>query len=338
MRDTEGDSDERENDELHGGLRDAVVPDDPAARGRRSSDASLTAERLQVAWPDLSRSLHRYLRSRGASPHDAEDITQAVALKVLAETRPIRSLTAWSLTAARNLHIDLLRKASREGAVAPRLQSASDPADIACSRDECERSLAAISAWREEDRRLIVQAVNRDRLAEDRTAATRRHVRVHRLRRRLHAEIHGPVAAFVALLLEALRRRRVVGLAVLPVAIATPMLLLPAFPNSGRSVSSPEVQAAVSETRPPFTEGEMMQLQSTSFPNARGVRLVGEASKNPLPPSKTSPLPRHAKIVHETRAGTVGVETHPSDRRGNEIFCAKDVLPGVPEQCIRDPR
>lgn len=340
MRDTDHDSDERDSDELHGGLREGATPDGPAAPGRRSGSTLLTAERLRIAWPDLSRSMHRYLRSRGASSHDAEDIAQAVALKVLAETRPIRNLTAWALTAARNMHVDLQRKASRDGAVGNGPPPSPDPADVACSRDECERSLAAIAAWQEEDRRVLVQAVNRIRLAEDRRAATRRHVRVHRLRRRLHSEVDGPLAGLIAAFAAIIPRRRGVGLAALPLAIMTPMLMLPSLAKPGGGEPSKPVQTPSAAIRPPSVTSEVLRLQSTlSTPPTNRTSRVKRVTDKQRAPLLTDPsLPRHARVVHETPAGPVGVETYPSDRRGDEIFCAKDVLPGVPEQCIRAPR
>lgn len=337
VQNAEGSSNAACDDQFHAGLRDVELSACPTTLGRRATGAALTSEDLGLAWPEISRALGRFLRSRGAAPHEVDDISQTVALKALTERRPILNPTAWCIRAARNAHVDLQRRA--RALETPDYSLQVDPADVVCLRDQCDRTLSAVAALPDRDRELLVRAANGVRAGQDRKAATARHVQVHRLRRRLRHEVFGPLVGVVAAYLASIRGRRFLAGAAIPAAMLLPLLLSPLL--------QPPVAVPVHQ-RPPAAAAEVQRISTSSLPSG-----AGEAATASVPSRSTassgapigesdggiaSRVPRRASVVQDTPVGPVGVETHPEDRRGHELACVRDVVPGVGEQCVDAPR
>ena len=111
-------------------------------------------------WRELYGFVYAYLRHRGLSCADAEDVTQDVletAFVHLDAVEPGR-LHAWLLAVARNKLVDRARRSGRTVSVAEppeTADAADDPAEAAIVSADRDALAAALSRLGERDRRLI---------------------------------------------------------------------------------------------------------------------------------------------------------------------------------------
>jgi RNA polymerase sigma-70 factor (ECF subfamily) len=138
-------------------------------QGRHTSATLLGRLRLQpgdpAAWADFVNRygprIQQWCRARGLQPADAEDVTQAVLLKLLDKMRtfvydPAQSFRAWLKTVTHNALSNYLRSGRRQTA------AGGDPAAVletVEARDGLERQLEE-----EFDRELLEEAMARVRL------------------------------------------------------------------------------------------------------------------------------------------------------------------------------
>lgn len=150
-------------------------------------------------WQTLFALAYRYLRERGLSHADAEDLAQETILATYGNLDGIEpgSLHAWVRTVARNKHVDLVRRQAWFVPV-PSIPESTGPDDgplaaalAAADRDDLRRFLLRLSPG---DRRLIELRYLDDRSVEEVAAALGRPVNtvkvgLFRARKRLRAHI-----------------------------------------------------------------------------------------------------------------------------------------------------
>jgi DNA-directed RNA polymerase specialized sigma24 family protein len=187
--------------------------------------ASLITEAVALGevWPEVSRALRGYLRARGSTPQDTEDVMQECALRVL-HARPTfvdaPDLVRWCIPVVRNLTVDLYRRDRRETPVErlPDRPGRGDVADDVSHSLELGRVLLALQQLRPADRDAIVSHVEQDTPGDvDRKAAVRRNVQRHRARQRLLARLAGILGVIWGL---TRRSARVSAPVLLPAALA----------------------------------------------------------------------------------------------------------------------
>lgn len=150
-------------------------------------------------WQTLFALAYRYLRERGLSHADAEDLAQETILATYRQLDGIEpgSLRAWVRTVARNKHVDLVRRQARFVTVAA-VPESSDPDDgplaaalASADQDALHRLLLRLSPG---DRRLIELKYIDDCSVEEVAATLGRPVNtvkvgLFRARKRLRAHI-----------------------------------------------------------------------------------------------------------------------------------------------------
>ncbi len=132
--------------------------------GTRTAEPVITHHgAVRDVWPHLAKRLSAYLRRRGASWHDTDDIVQECALRVLSREVAFADaddLMSWCLTVARNVHVDLHRGQGRLST-----ESVPDrPADGDVHEEVASRLRlqAVVDAWPRlspADQRVLVEAV-----------------------------------------------------------------------------------------------------------------------------------------------------------------------------------
>jgi DNA-directed RNA polymerase specialized sigma24 family protein len=199
----------------------------------RVAAVSLTDVDLQLfaeAWKTVGPRLERTLRRLGASPVQAQDVAQEVALRALA--RRVRfggdeDLLRWCNIVARNLLFDEHRSAARHPTTA--LDAAADiadPADVHRCVEGRLRLRHVVSAFNDLSESDKVAIRTSEGLAGEparsRMESTRLAVRRHRARARLSAIAGGPNAVIVIVLgwLKGARKSRWAAVASVPTVFA----------------------------------------------------------------------------------------------------------------------
>jgi RNA polymerase sigma-70 factor (ECF subfamily) len=150
-------------------------------------------------WQTLFALAYRYLRERGLSHADAEDLAQETILATYRNADGIEpgSMHAWVRAVARNKHVDLIRRQARFVTVAS-VPESSDPEDgplvaalASADREETRRLLLRLSPG---NRRLIELKYLEDRSVEEVASVLDRPVNtvkvgLFRARKRLRAHI-----------------------------------------------------------------------------------------------------------------------------------------------------
>lgn len=285
--------------------------------------------RLESEWPDVSRRLGAYLRRRGTSTADAQDIIQCVAERALKHELPFRSqdeLLFWCLTVAKHLDIDLRRAAHRRDLldleVCQENASGDSLEDAVVARVRLAHTIKALLAMEGRDRDLIIAGVE----ARGTVSGAERVAR-HRARKRL-LEIVGPAAvAMIAI------SRRLFGPVTRPAtapvlaAASLGMLVLVPLPSSGPSgdVEVPPVRV------PLVAHVEQTTAHPQQSPAASGLLPVRAPAKSAVRRPTATP----SSVIGEP-TGTVGVIGH--DRRSEDtgVLCVRD-LPLVTSACVGDP-
>jgi RNA polymerase sigma-70 factor (ECF subfamily) len=122
-------------------------------------------------WQELFALAYRYLRGRGLSHADAEDIAQDTLLVTYQHLDGIEPgrLQAWVRAVARNKHIDLARSQARGLAMAQTLEETGhdyDPLTAALMADDQAEVRHLLSALSPTDRRLLELKYLEDRTVE----------------------------------------------------------------------------------------------------------------------------------------------------------------------------
>ena len=156
-------------------------------------------------WQELFVLAYRYLRGRGLSHADAEDLAQDVVIVTYENLDGIEegSLHAWVRAVARNRHIDWLRRHGRTVLVAdvPEYAEADhDPVVSALLEGDTAEASRLLAMLTPADQRLLELRYLEDRTVEEVAAAIGRSVNtakvgLFRARTRLRAEVlrRGPV-------------------------------------------------------------------------------------------------------------------------------------------------
>ena len=214
---------------------------DGATSGTRASATLLTDPDAAQVWRDVSRQVARYLRARGVTGPDVDDIVQEVAVRAMAhevEYLDADDLTAWCLVVARNLHTDAARRA-RSTSDLDDLQSTPGSVNVETlieHRVAVTRLLHALSSLPADD--LAVLFADRSAPGSlSKLESTRLAVRRHRIRARLAKLVAGLLGLAGALGLRGPRIKAVllapalasagfliavIAIGVLPYAVAQP--------------------------------------------------------------------------------------------------------------------
>lgn len=119
-------------------------------------------------WQELFVLVYRYLRGRGLSHADAEDLAQDTLLVTYQHLDGIEpgKLHAWVRAVARNRHVDWARRHSRTILVAekPEVKDVWDDAALAGDRADMKHLLSSLPAA---DRRLLELKYFEDRTVEE---------------------------------------------------------------------------------------------------------------------------------------------------------------------------
>lgn len=112
-------------------------------------------------WQELFTLAYRYLRGRGLSHADAEDLAQETLVIAYLNIDGVDpgSLAAWVRVVARNKHVDLLRRSARVTPVAesPEIIAplCSDPLACALAKSATEEVSLLLACLSEKQRRLV---------------------------------------------------------------------------------------------------------------------------------------------------------------------------------------
>jgi RNA polymerase sigma-70 factor (ECF subfamily) len=149
-------------------------------------------------WQELFVLVYRYLRGRGLSHADAEDLAQETLLVTYQHLDGIEpgKLRAWVRTVARNKHVDWVRKQGRDVLVAeaPESTDSSDnPLAAALAVGDQEEARRLLSALSPADRHLLELRYLEDYSVEETAATLGRSVNttkvgLFRARKRLQAQ------------------------------------------------------------------------------------------------------------------------------------------------------
>lgn len=301
--------------------------------GTRTRPVSITeGPHLAQVWPQTARVLQAFLRSRGSSPQDAEDLVQECAVRVL-RTRPTfvdaADLLRWCLPVVRNMSVDLHRKGCRDVSVesVPDRHWGGDVADEVVVALELRRVLRALQQLRPSDREAILAHVAEDgsRRSLDRKQAVRINVQLHRARQRLLARLAALLGICVAL---GRRMGRVSGPAGLPVALAVALLTT----VIGGSTGQPAPRTAPGQTS--VTQADRRLVV---------VATIDPSSQRPRRPPAPAELARRTRTVLPREKATIAAVTTPQGvtarltagdpRQPGTLVCVRDVDP-LPDVCI----
>lgn len=306
--------------------------------GTRSSEAVITdAPQLADIWLEAAPALGAFLRSRGCSPQDADDLVQECAIRVL-RSRPTFADTAdllrWCLPVVRNLSVDLHRKGRREVSVEvmPDRPAVGDVANDVVVALELRRVLQALQQLRPSDREAIVAHVGPEQSSSalDRRQAVRRNVQLHRARQRLLARLAAVLGICAAL---GRRMGRAATPAALPLALAVALLTTVLGGTAGRSGSSSApghtrvVRAG--ESSPASHRVPASQLPPRRRPAAVQVALHPRATRRPSEKATVVAVTTPEGVTARLAAGKA--------RQPGTFVCVRDAEP-LPDVCIPQPR
>ncbi len=149
-------------------------------------------------WQELFVLAYRYLRGRGLSHADAEDLAQETLLVTYQRLDGIEPgrLRAWVLTVAHNKHVDWARRQGRAALVAEAPESmdfSDNPLTAALALGDQEEARHLLSALSPADRRLLELRYLENRTVEETAATLGRRVNttkvgLFRARKRLRAQ------------------------------------------------------------------------------------------------------------------------------------------------------
>lgn len=150
-----------------------------AAQGTRRTTGTVTS--LAAVWPEVSRRLYGFLRKRGVSRSDADDVVQSVAERVIARRVTFDEaddLLHWCLTVARNLEVDQRRRAARHTSLVTQDEIGGPQQsleDSVLTRLRLGSALTHLAGFSDRDQRLILASAEeagsisgRDRVAKHR--------------------------------------------------------------------------------------------------------------------------------------------------------------------------
>ncbi len=281
-----------------------------------------SAPSLGEVWPQVSRRLRAYLRTRHLSPADADDIAQSVAERVLKHDVAFDDadqLLHWCLTVARNLDVDRHRTLSRRGEAV--LDEVAEHGDLTSLEDRVvtrlrlRSTLEALRCMRQPDRDAITRSLN-----PTEPASGRERVALHRARMRL-LELVGPPAVIIGC------GRRFLRSFTQPAMLST--TLAAAFFVSGlvgeagvRVVVPPAMDRAV--TSAPV-------IDSAEAPDRRSNRTAVRSS-NPLHARAPKSFPVPSRTVLAVPGGAAALTGHDRRPQDDGLLCLRD-LP-VPTECV----
>lgn len=308
------------------------------AAAPRASAPALTSRDLGLddVWPEVSAELVRYLRRRGATPCQAQDVAQDVAVKVL--TRKVaftsaQDLLRWCYPVARNGLVDLQRAGRRvadEPGAAPELPAVVDVHAVVEARMRLERVVAGFRRLEVGDQEALRPLLAGEDLSAsaDRREATRLAVRRHRARARLTALV-GPAATVVGWVLGTKGRpaRRVApGAVALPLALAVATGALPQLAPPAAEPVAPAQQAASHPGGP----AAPIAVQSRVTPPTRMAPAADRVAA-------AAPAPAAAReLVAVEPAEGLLVRVESQQRDGAELVClAHDGL--LEQTCVDEP-
>jgi DNA-directed RNA polymerase specialized sigma24 family protein len=284
---------------------------------------------VEQVWPEVSARLTAYLRSRGTSAHDCEDLVQECAARLLHHQvafSDASDLLRWCVTVARNGNVDLHRRRPNAGLELVRdLATDTDVHREVTARLELQ---AVTTAWKRlspADQRVLADAVEQAPAPPRRTDAVREYVRRNRARRRLEGLLAALLGVLVGLGRSARRALPALGTTT-AAAVVTGLALSPwsATTSSGDALGT--FQPGV--TRP--------QVQQVHADPASSRRLAVPVAGRPAAtrPS-TAAAPPTASLQGPGGTGaTVAGQERPAGRA--VLVCAED-LGVVPDTCVPDP-
>ena len=302
---------------------------EPSTRANRAV-ITVHLELVQV-WPEVTQALRRYLRSRDASPQDAEDVLQECAVRVL-RARPsfvdAADLVRWCIPVVRNLTIDLHRRDRRETSleVVRDRPGRTDVAESVSHSLELGRVLHALQEMRESDRDVIVAHVQQEATTElDRKQAVRLNVQRYRARQRLLARLAAVLGIAVAY---GRRAARFAAPAMLPAALA-----LGLFAGDLGVLTGPPGSQGVGPTR----SGEALSVDRAAVhptsPSAgtatRWTTSGALGTRGDAPPASAT----HTVVAAAAPDGTtVRVFGHQTAPKQGALVCTHHI--GLPDTCI----
>ncbi len=319
--------------------RDMKVPSGSTglSTGTRTTGPLITHHgAVRDAWPHIARRLSAYLRRRGASWHDTDDIVQECAVRVLRHEVPFTDaddLLTWCLTVVRNAHVDLHRGQGRLTSEAvPDLPASIDVHDEVVAR---LRLRSVVTAWPQlsaADQLVLAEAVEQVPAPLVRREAVRLYVQRNRARQRLH----GLIAALVGVLAVIGRsaRRQVLPLTTLTAAAVTFLALAPGPSQSPPLQLVPDRHANQS----PVGGAQARPFQPNLLAAAR--KSIAAAARQPsaVHPIRSAPRPSMRVVASAQGPGGYGAQVASHDRptSGGGLACVGD-LPLLPDTCVPDP-
>ena len=304
------------------GVGDATAA--AVASSTRAGNSLLTDPDVGSTWECVRAQLLRYLRARGLSPADADDVVQDVALRALAsgvDYLDSDELVAWCIVAARNLHVDALRKA-RSLASLPDA-AASSSYDLA-TLVEHRLALALVGEHMgqlaEGDRRALL-AGRAENGAQTRLESTRLAVQRHRIRKRLRQSLGGLFGAVAAL--GALLKR--------PPLAAAPVLACACFlafaPWQAPTPTSPPI-AKPNVTTPLVVHDTSVARELRS----RGIEALRGTERTTAPASSSRGPRPHVLVADPDGDHPIYVDQRPR-QSDDHIVCVESV-PLVGGACV----
>lgn len=283
---------------------------------------------MRDAWPLLAKRLSAYLRRRGASWHDIDDIVQECAVRVLSREVPftdVDDLLAWCLTVVRNAHVDLHRGHGRLAAEdVPDMPASVDVHEEVAARLRLDTVVAAWPQLSAADRLVLTEAAMGVPAPRGRREAVRLYVRRNRARQRLQALTAALVGVLAVLGRNA--RRHVLPLTTLTSTAAVTFLWLSPVPSQGSPApplvpDAPAGQAAVrsAHARPASPSGHVA-----------GRRVA------PQPPQRARGGARVLVAAQGPEGYGAELTSHERPASGGSLVCVGD-LPLLADTCLADP-
>jgi DNA-directed RNA polymerase specialized sigma24 family protein len=297
--------------------------------GARAASSPITAEQLADVWPDLQRRLTGYLRRRGCSSDDAQDITQEIGLRLLTvdvHYQSLDQLLPWCLTVARNLHIDGHRRAARY-VVTDSVVDAPSHEDVPTTvedRVRLERTLRCFALLAPGDRQAL-RPIPLGVQTRTRKEAVRDNVRRLRARQRLLRMVEGGVAALLGLLST---RTRSVKWNVAVCAVALPVAL----------AAWSQVQRAPFDPLVLTQDGSQSPAAAVARPSARTVPptpLAADGQRDLVEAVGIGQRGRLANDIEVSAPGSIPVlRVVTRDSRSDDSVVCLHRLPVLDQLCV----
>lgn len=283
---------------------------------------------FDMVWPEVAKRLHGFLRKRGATRHDADDLIQTVAERVLRNDVQFDSaddLLHWCLTVARNLDVDRWRAAGRREESC--VHELSEPRQLVSLEDRVltrlrlTHTLEALRLMRPQDRHLILSGLETGQIASGKERVAR-----HRARLRL-LELVGPpslvAVAFSRRLIRPLARGGSVALG----AVAAGFVLLVVGPTVVPLLpitNATRVTQAIPEVAPDRL-GTVHRAPQSARAKEPALPAVG--------PRRSRGSGQERTILQTDQRGTVRLTGHDRRPQDDGIVCVRH-LPVLADTCI----